>query len=159
MLNKKGAVEFSMTTIIVVIIGVIILAIAIPWITGTLNKAGGLTDAAFDSALKQLQGDPTPSEPVVLSQDSFTLKRGEQAALVVRYLNRGGESLIFTDTGDGVAQWFTSDNSPAEGKVYDWRAVLKVPDNAVPADSPYFARAEIGTGDTKISIPIVINVE
>ena len=85
MLNKKGAVEFSMTTIIVVIIGVIILAIAIPWITGTLNKAGGLTDAAFDSALKQLQADPTPSEPVVLSQDSFTLKRGEQVNVMGVY--------------------------------------------------------------------------
>ena len=156
MLNKKGAVEFSMTTIIVVIIGVIILAIAIPWITGTLNKAGGLTDAAFDSALKQLQGDPTPSEPVVLSQDSFTLKRGEQAALVVRYLNRADEKLIFTGT---AGTWFTSDESFASGKVYDWRVVLIVPEGAGPEDSPYFARAEVGTGDTKISIPIVVNVE
>src|SRR3989344_7928567 len=127
MMQKKGAVEFSMTTIIVVIIGVIILAIAIPWITGTLNQAGGLTDAAFDSALKQLQADPTPSEPVVLSQDSFTLKRGEQAALVVRYLNNNnlGGSLGFSDE---AATWFKSDDTLATGVVYDWRVVLTVPD-------------------------------
>lgn len=153
MMQKKGAVEFSMTTIIVVIIGVIILAIAIPWITGTLNQAGGLTDAAFDSALKQLQADPTPSEPVVLSQDSFTLKRGEQAALVVRYLNSNGGRLIFT--GEAAA-WFKSDDTSATGAVYDWRVVLTAPDTLPdPTKSTYFARAEAGGK----SIPIVINVE
>ena len=156
-MNKKGAVEFSMTTIIVVIIGVIILAIAIPWITGTLNKAGGLTDAAFDNALKQLQGDPTPDEPIALSQETFNVKRGDKVALVVRFLNNGGSgnSLSFVDGSNPpqIVPWFSHDTSAATGKVYDWRVVLNVPDNVDPTD--YFIRAKVGS----VSIPIVVTVE
>ena len=154
-MQKKGAIEFSMTTIIVVIIGVIILAIAIPWLTGTLRQAGGLTDAAFDSALKQLQADPTPSEPVVLSQDSFTLKRGEQAALVVRYLNQGASGKSLSFSGEAM-NWFKHDNTQAKGQIYDWRVVVQAPNSLPdPNKNTYFARAEVGQ-DT---IPIVINVE
>ena len=94
-MQKKGAIEFSMTTIIVVIIGVIILAIAIPWLTGTLRQAGELTDVAFDKAVESLRGNPTPDDPIMLSQDSFTLKRGERAALAVRFLN-AEDSASFT---------------------------------------------------------------
>jgi len=155
MMQKKGAVEFSMTTIIVVIIGVIILAIAIPWITGTLNKAGSLTDAAFDNALKQLQGNPTPDNPIILSQDSFTLKRGENAPLIVRFLS-DGSSRGLSFTGGEASDWFESDGSLASvplGQTYDWRVVVSVPDDA--AVGNYFPRANIGTK----SIPIVLTVE
>ena len=153
-MQKKGAIEFSMTTIIVVIIGVIILAIAIPWLTGILGKAGGLTDAAFDNALRQLQGEPTPDNPIVLSQDSFTLKRGEKAALIVRFLSNDGrsQSLSFTDN----PSWFSYDKSSTNvlaGKTYDWRVTINVPNDAEPKD--YFSRVNVGAE----SIPIVITVE
>ena len=152
MMQKKGAIEFSMTTIIVVIIGVIILAIAIPWLTGTLRQAGGLTDAAFDKALNELRGDPTPDEPIMLSQESFTLKRGEKAALIVRFLNTedAEQELSFTNNNKG---WFAWDNSRALiGQVHDWRVVVNVPSDA---SEDNFFRAEVGTN----SVPMVITVE
>ena len=149
MMQKKGVIEFSITTIIIVIIGVIILAIAIPWLTGTLRQAGGLTDVAFDSALRQLQGEPTIDDPVVLSQDSFTLNPGEQAALVVRYLNKNNEMLIFEEE---ARDWFESDGSAASGKVYDWRVVLTVPPNQ--QSGTYFARAKVGDKSVPIAIQI-----
>jgi len=153
-MNKKGAVEFSMTTIIVVIIGVVILAIAIPWITGTLNQAGGLTDAAFDSAIKQLQGDPTPDNPLVLSQDSFTLKRGEEAALVVRYLSNtvGNKNLVLS--GDSTYfEYDSSAKSLTAGQVRDWRVVVSVPNNANLGNN--FVDVTIGSAVA----PVVLTVE
>lgn len=154
-MQKKGAIEFSITTIIIVIIGVIILAIAIPWLTGTLNKAGGLTDSAFDSALRQLQGEPTRDNPIVLSQDSFTLREGEKAPLVIRYLSDGSPQILTFSTGAG-GSWFKFDGTPAnvpKDQTYDWRVVLDVP--AGTPNGGYFARASIGDK----SVPIVINVE
>lgn len=153
-MRKKGAIEFSITTIIIVIVGVIILALAIPWLTRTIGKTSELTDAAFDNALKQLQGDPTLDEPLVLSQESFILNPGEKAPLIVRFLTDGtSRPLSFTGNAGG---WFSSDGStslPVIGQTYDWRVVVQIPQGTDPGD--YFARAVVG----EASVPIVVTVE
>ena len=146
MMQKKGAIEFSMTTIIVVIIGVLILAIAIPWLTGTLRQAGGLTDAAFTKALQELKGKATPSDRLVLSQEDFTLGIGDQAALAVGYLVPTGAAsvlLSFDDVANFVDYKNEQGNANGQGnandlgssgcvvdivpnQVYEWRVTVDV---------------------------------
>jgi len=158
-MQKKGAIEFSMTTIIVVIIGVIILAIAIPWLTGTLRQAGELTDVAFDKAVESLRGNPTPDDPIMLSQDSFTLKRGERAALAVRFLN-AEDSASFTlnfyeETTE--SQLFSLDEtskSIGSGATFDWKVLINIP-NTQDVVGDHFIDVVVGGKRT----PLVITVE
>ena len=49
-MNKKGAIEFSMTTIMVVIIGVTVLALGLTWIRGTFEQVGGITEGSLEAA-------------------------------------------------------------------------------------------------------------
>ncbi|MBS3151309.1 hypothetical protein J4443_02955 [Candidatus Woesearchaeota archaeon] len=49
-MQKKGAIEFSMTTIMVVIIGVAVLALGLAWIRGTFQQVGVLTEQSLDAA-------------------------------------------------------------------------------------------------------------
>ena len=49
-MNKKGAIEFSMTTIMVVVIGVAVLALGLTWIRSTFTQVGTLTEQSLDAA-------------------------------------------------------------------------------------------------------------
>lgn len=48
--GKKGAIEFSLTTILVIIIGIIVLSLAINWVRTTFRGVSGITDEAIASA-------------------------------------------------------------------------------------------------------------
>lgn len=50
MQSKKGAVEFSMTTVIVIILGITILSLGLIWIRNVIGKTTGLTKDAFQQA-------------------------------------------------------------------------------------------------------------
>ena len=50
MMDKKGAIEFSMTTIMVIIIGVAVLALGLTWIRGTFSSVNILTEEALAGA-------------------------------------------------------------------------------------------------------------
>ena len=49
-MDKKGAIEFSMTTIMVVIIGVAVLALGLAWIRGTFSQVGDITEGSLEAA-------------------------------------------------------------------------------------------------------------
>ena len=159
-MQKKCVIEFSMTTIIVVIICVIILAIAIPWLTGTLRQAGELTDVAFDKAVESLRGDPTPDDPIMLSQDSFTLKRGERAALAVRFLNAessGSFTLNFYE-GQTISGLFSYDDTTKtinSGDTFDWKVVVDIPSNNPNVVGDHFIDVSLDGKKT----PMVVTVE
>lgn len=89
-ISKKGAIEFSMTTIIIIIIGVAILALALPWIARTMGQASELTDTAFSAAKEQLRTRVGPANPLVVSPEDISIKSGEQKLVAVAFYN--GES-------------------------------------------------------------------
>ena len=98
-MDKKGAIEFSMTTVIVVIIGVTILALAIPWVSNVLRGTSELTDTAFEQAKAQLAGELGPNNPVIVSPGSLKLNANEQATVSVGCYNTGGSVSVPTLTG------------------------------------------------------------
>ena len=49
-MDKKGAIEFSMTTIMIIIIGVAVLSLGLAWVSGTFTKIGTLTDESIAKA-------------------------------------------------------------------------------------------------------------
>ncbi|MBT4630627.1 hypothetical protein HOC06_00165, partial [Candidatus Woesearchaeota archaeon] len=46
--NKKGAIEMSMTTIIVVVIGITLLSLGLVWVKTIFDNLQGTTVDAFD---------------------------------------------------------------------------------------------------------------
>ncbi len=86
-MNKRGAIEFSMTTIIIIIIGVAILALALPWVARTMGQAGELTDTAFSAAKEQLRTRVGPSDPLIVSPEDVMIKSGEQKLVTVAFYN------------------------------------------------------------------------
>ncbi len=62
MKSKKGAIELSMTTIIVIVIGITLLTLGITWVKNSIGDVMDLTDSAFamsDQELENLFSDST----------------------------------------------------------------------------------------------------
>lgn len=131
MMQKKGAIEFSMTTIIVVIIGVIILAIAIPWLTGTLRQAGDLTDVAFEEARTQLAGELGDGNNIIVSPSSIKLGSNDQVTVSIGCYNDAQTSQTATLTGATGGTSFTALKSAdptaevASGSKTYWGLIIK----------------------------------
>ena len=48
--QKKGAIELSMTTIIVIILGITLLSLGLIWVKGTFGDITRLSRSAFEQA-------------------------------------------------------------------------------------------------------------
>ena len=93
-MNKKGAIEFSMTTIMVVIIGVAVLALGLAWIQGTFRGVGTLTDESIASAetvISELGATGKIGAPA-----SIILKPNDIKKLQVTVRNNRGEAADFS---------------------------------------------------------------
>lgn len=116
MRNKRGAIEFSMTTIIIIIIGVAILALALPWIARTMGQAGELTDTAFSAAKEQLRTRVGPANPLVVSPEDVTIKSGEQKLVAIAFYNT--ESRDVTPTLNDISgDYFIIEKSDNPGTI------------------------------------------
>lgn len=131
-ISKKGAIEFSMTTIIIIIIGVAILALALPWIARTMGQASEITDTAFSAAKEQLRTRVGPSNPLVVSPEDVTIKTGEQKLITVAWYNDGANSVnnpSLTIEGPrvlfDVPTSFTSPGSINAGDVGYWKIIVE----------------------------------
>ncbi|MAG52670.1 MAG: hypothetical protein CMH62_01770 [Nanoarchaeota archaeon] len=71
-MDKKGAIEFSMTTIMVIIIGVAVLALGLTWVRGTFTQVGTITESALANA------------ETIFGEVGFTGKIGTPAVLIMK---------------------------------------------------------------------------
>tara|TARA_Y100000310_G_scaffold315803_1_gene366785 strand:- start:362 stop:853 length:492 start_codon:yes stop_codon:yes gene_type:complete len=133
-MNKKGAIEFSMTTIMVIIVGVVVLSLGIAWVMGSFEKIGGITDAAFEGAKEQLGAKLTAQDPMGVSPSTVTLAPGKSTTVAVGYLNAGSTSVsvslgAISDTiGTDTIGTFTTDNTLKNigaGDTFTWKVILK----------------------------------
>lgn len=92
--RKKGAIELSMTTIIVIVIGVALLSLGLMWVRGMFSRVEDLTTKSFEDAERILSGDEDFSGKISSSQ-SLTLKKGEKKVLVVRVRNINSQAGSF----------------------------------------------------------------
>jgi len=76
-MNKKAAIELSMTTIIVIIIGVTLLSLGLVWVKNTFSQVGDLTDESFRVAQDTIQRDMAPDDTFYVSGYSIKAKQGK----------------------------------------------------------------------------------
>lgn len=97
MQNKKGAIELSMSTIIVVILGIALLSLGLVWVRGNLTQITDLSDQAFDLSEQQIQDLFSDSDSLVkISPDSVDIKKGKDGIMVgvIFYNNKPGNTPI-----------------------------------------------------------------
>jgi hypothetical protein len=165
MMDKKGAIEFSMTTIMVIIIGVAVLALGLTWIRGTFTQVGDITDAAFESAKDQLRAELTSSDPLGISPSTLSLKPGESTTVAVGFLNGLAPPSGISDASISVASATGLDTPVIDGsvkqispgEVFNWRTVIKASSSATPGTSIVTSVKITSTKITREK-PLVVNI-
>jgi hypothetical protein len=166
MMNKKGAVEFSITTIIIVIIGVALLALALPWISRTISQTSDLTDTAFDQAKAKLAGEVGPGNIVSVSPSNLRLRSNEQKTISIGCYNDASSvksAKLPVNLGNGNGYTLSKSNDPksdlAPGSKAYWGLVIKGISGVSSKTDPEVLSLEIEcAGRTEIR-PITITYE
>jgi len=93
-LNKKAAIELSMQTIVVIVIGVTILSLGLLWVQNTFRDVGDISDEAFQNAQEVLSSD-SEFGGRTSSATSIRLEKNVPKVLVVQIRNDGS---VISDT-------------------------------------------------------------
>ena len=110
-MNKKGAVEMSMQTIIIVVIGVTLLTLGLRFVYTTFQGIGGQQEKITeltDKEIGALFGDS--EDPIYLPRDDISIKQGGRENVEVLVRNVGSGSSLFKyevkldDAPEGVTQ-------------------------------------------------------
>lgn len=89
-MNKKGAVELSMTTIIIIVIGITILSLGLVWIRSVFSDVGQLTSGAFEQGQTQIaEIFGGTNQPVALSPAETTIAQKETTTATLAINNLG----------------------------------------------------------------------
>jgi hypothetical protein len=98
--NKRGAVELSITTIVVVVIGITILTLGLQWITKTMGGIAGQTEELqriTESQILEIFEQTDKSISTVAK--TYTVKKGDTLKNLEIYIRNGlGTTYDFTYT-------------------------------------------------------------
>jgi len=86
-MNKKGAIEFSMTTIMIVIIGIAVLALGLAWVRGTFKQVSEMSDTAFEQAKTQLAGELSADNRIIIVPNSLNLGTNDKKTIAIGCYN------------------------------------------------------------------------
>lgn len=146
-LNKKGAIEMSMTTIIVVILGITLLSLGLMFVRNIFSDIGGSSAKMADLADKQMMEMFGESEdPISLPRDQVDIAQGDEDVLDIGLRNTGEDSGKFSIKQSGITvvskpgafkgnaldwlSWDTTENTITSGKAKTGKILVAVPTNA-----------------------------
>jgi len=93
-MDKKGALELSMNTIVIIVIGVTLLALGLVFVRGLFDRLSGQTNLIFDeadAAITQLAAH----EGKLTVPTQFEVTRGKQSNLNIYLVNELNEMKTF----------------------------------------------------------------
>lgn len=137
-MKKRGAIELSMTTIIVIVIGVTLLSLGLVWVRSTFSNIKGLTDDAFQTAKEEIT--LTNRDPKLTVPAELKINRGETKAFRMYLINDGstGDEEFNIDINEeeplqglqvkmfGVKEGATKTINVADGEEKELRVVIRV---------------------------------
>ncbi len=89
-MDKKGAIELSMTTIIVIVIGVTLLILGLVFVRGIFTGLKDISDSTLGKAKSLLgEGLEDVSKFLTLSPESISVEQGKDDATKVIIFNEG----------------------------------------------------------------------
>jgi len=92
-MKKKGAIELSMTTIIVIVIGVVLLSLGLLWIRNIFSQVGGISDDAFNKANDLIGGLENVDSLITIVPDEIKIGQDKDDAIKVVIFNKNEETL------------------------------------------------------------------
>ncbi len=170
MQSKKGAIELSMTTIIVIVMGVTLLVLGLVFIRGIMLKTTGLTEEAFADAEREIQQRIGASDKIYVSGGlRWEAEPGKSLARVIgiRNFDPNPDSsapftvdMISTDNR-GEKEWFII-TQPGEIKAGEISIVpieVKLP-SSIPPGTSYPFRIVVKKGNEEhASQGVIISVQ
>jgi len=86
--GKKGAMELSINTIVVIVIGVTMLTLGLVFVRNIVGKSSDLSESAFSKASEELDKlSGSSSEFITLSSENLKIEAGDTSALAVLLKN------------------------------------------------------------------------
>ena len=85
--NKRGAIELSMTTIIVIVIGVILLTLGLVWVRGVFKDVTDISDEAFTHARDIISGIEDVDSLLTLIPEEIDLVQAKDEVVKVVIAN------------------------------------------------------------------------
>ncbi|MDP3918573.1 MAG: hypothetical protein Q8Q35_01540 [Nanoarchaeota archaeon] len=169
-MDKKGAVELSMTTIIIIVIGITVLSLGLVWIRSIFSDVGGITDEAFsrgEAEIAQITGDV--DEPLSVSPDNLDIEQGDtgdasitvnnlesdeyDVSLTVESVGGGDVACAFDDTFDTTSDTYTLSSG-------DQLSSLKVLVEDKGSDlGRYGCRIKVSGFPDDASVTLLVNIE
>ena len=163
--KKRGAIELSMTTIIVIVIGIGLLSFGLMWVSGLGKKIKSMTETAFGKADvmigEVMQGE---TEDISVSPDKVDLKarKGEKVEVDVIINNRYGDEIkgrlkVECDNEGIEPEYYKKEYTLEPGKKMTHTLIIKYLRAA--KDSTIFCTVEFGEvefGD--FSKELVVNI-
>ncbi len=93
-MDKKGAIELSMTTIIIIVIGITILSLGLVWIRSVFADVTELSSGAFDQGETQIaEIFGGTDQAVALSPAETSLSQGDTTTATLAINNLGGSEV------------------------------------------------------------------
>ena len=119
-MNKKGALELSMNTIIIIVIGVVILSLGLMFVRGVFTQTIDLSDKVFAGANKELDDlGGNINSALILSPDTVRVKAGQTSGFLIQVTNLeegvpySGLTGTLQTSGQGVICEFTDGTTQA----------------------------------------------
>ncbi len=167
-MTKKGAIELSMTTIIVIVIGVTLLILGLTWVRGLFEKVSGLTEESFRTAEKLIQEQMGSDEKFYISGLTFEVAGGKSLVVYTGIQNFGAQGItnkfrMEIEPGEqgGDATWFTLppqlDVEVGKRKAFPFE--IKVPRGTEPGSSFTFTVKVFKDEQLYDSQPIIVKVK
>lgn len=143
--NKKGAIELSITTIIVIVLGVTLLVLGLVFVKGIFSKVNALSDQAFSSADKAIKDNMGANQKVYVQGQTFDVNSGESTTINIGVQNFGTERTpsVFTvgiEPGSvgGDKSWFLVPDKGVSVDIGDKKGIpvlLTLPKNIEPGSA------------------------
>ncbi len=117
-MNKRGALELSMNTIIIIVIGVVLLSLGLMFVRGIFTQTTDLSDKVFANANKELDSlGGSVDSALVVSPETVRLEAGKTSGFVVLVTNLeegktyNGLTGTLSTNGQGITCTFTDGTS------------------------------------------------
>tara|TARA_Y100000310_G_scaffold78816_1_gene75487 strand:+ start:523 stop:1035 length:513 start_codon:yes stop_codon:yes gene_type:complete len=166
MKSKKGAVQLSMTTIIIIILGITLLGLGLAWISDIFGQIGDLSDQAFIQANQEIQNNMKAGQNFYVSGQTFNLEPEETKTINVGVRNiLGGTSpspitVSVTAKNPANENWIHSETKTqtidvAPNDVQGLPIVLVVPKDITPGTTTTFTVSG-SSGTTPIGTQVIV---
>ena len=120
MQNKKGAIELSMTTIIVIVLGVTLLVLGLAFIKNIFKNLGGISDKTFEDAQDLLGGIDRVDKLLTVTPTDIKVNQGadKPVKVIIANLNKDAITIkaVVSSGGDDKLSCLFYDLDTKKGK-------------------------------------------